>query len=72
MTQIKKKINEVNCDPKQRNEVEIKHLYKFFKANVAFPSPVIDENNEVIAFHNTYFLLKNLGFESILFVKKEE
>ena len=72
MSQIKKNINEVDCNPNKRNEIEIEHLYKFYKANVSFPSPVINENDEVIAFHNTYFLLKDLGFDSILFVKKEE
>ena len=72
MSQIKKNINEVICPEELRNEIEIEHLYKFFKANAAFPSPVINENNEVIAFHNTYFLLKDLGFDSILFVRKEE
>ncbi len=70
MAQVKKNVNDIFCDEEKRNQIEIDNLHKFFKSKNPIPSPVINKENEVIAFHNSFFLLKELGFEDLLFVEK--
>lgn len=70
MAQVHKEVSELKCPDSMRNEIEMAILNQFFSSKNPFPSPVINSEDEVIAFHNTYFLLKELGFEKILCVQK--
>lgn len=60
--------NKVKCNPQRYNQIEVKFWKKQFLSKNPIPSPWIDENNKITAFHNCYFTLKELGFSKTKFI----
>ena len=61
MNQIKKELNKLKCPIKKKNYHEIKYWETQFLAKKPIPSPVINKNNEILAFHNCFFAIQNTG-----------
>lgn len=65
MNQKTIRINSIKCDYSKYNKIEINLLQKKFLSKQAIPSPWVNKDNEVIAFHNSFFVLKELNIPEI-------
>ena len=72
MKHIKVNLKELRCDEAQFNKIEVEEMKKAFLKKSPIPSPWINKDNEVIAFHNSYFVAKELGFSDVLVVQKDD
>lgn len=65
MKQIDVQVEEIKCDSSKCNKTEIEFWKKQFLSKKPIPSPWVNERNEVVAFHNVYFALKELKFSKV-------
>lgn len=63
MGQIEKKLEDLKCSVEKRNDLEVEYWKKAFLAKKPIPSPLINKNGEVIAFHNCLFAMLDLGLK---------
>jgi len=71
MIQIKKETKDLKCDRGKYNKIEIKFWKKIFLEKKPIPSPWINKKNQVIAFHNSFFIAKELGLKYTYVVIKK-
>ncbi|MEK6827548.1 MAG: hypothetical protein AABX99_03645 [Nanoarchaeota archaeon] len=71
MEQTRLSINKIKCDSSEYHEIEVKFLKERFLQKKPIPSPWINKKNEVVAFHSSYFVSKELGHKKMLVVPQQ-
>jgi len=61
MEEVEISIDELKCSEDKLNNVEVNYWKKIFGDRKPIPSLYINSNNEVVAFYNCFFALKDLG-----------
>lgn len=71
MNQVKIDIKELKCDASYFDKIRFESLKNKFLSREAIHSPWINHNNEVIAFHNSFFVLRELNVSPIIVVLQD-
>ena len=59
------KIKDLSCGNEHYNEYEVAQFKETYKNGSPIPLPFINKQNQVIAFYNSFFALKELKVASI-------
>jgi hypothetical protein len=70
MGPIEKNFKDLECGVEKRNDIEVDYWKKLFLAKNPIPSPIISKNDEIIAFHNCFFAMLDIGLKKGWFMQE--